>query len=209
MRQHAMRKEVVVALALLLATPAAADDLDKYRTPCDSGQTATVEAAITEAKSIAVQASTAIPPVNSVVGAKFKRWFGGPEGDSDDTVKAIYDEIVGLLDVNTFWCANRTNIGKEDTVAFVRRDASREIFIMGKFFFDAPTTGFDSQAGTLIHEASHQSTQARVIDSDVTGDGKKDYGVANAEQLARTRSQDARRTGDNIEYFAEDVAWSP
>lgn len=200
------RRMQATTFALLLANPVLADEFDVYRTPCDSEQTAVVQAAISEAKTIAAQASSAIPPINSDVGAKFKRWFGGPEGDSDETVKAIYDEIASLLEFNIFWCANRTNIGKEDTVAFVLRDSSREVFIMGAFFFDAPTSGFDSQAGSLVHEASHQSTQAEVLDRDVTGDGDPDYGTENAEQLARTRPEDARRTGDNLEYFAEDIA---
>lgn len=198
-----------VALALTFAMPAAADDYDQYRTACDAAQTAIVKAAIAEAKSLARQASAALPPVNSDTGGKFQRWFGGEEGDSDATLKAIYDEMATLLDVNVFWCANRTNISKPSTVAFVLRDSSREIFIMGQFFFKSPLSGFDSQAGTLVHEAAHQSTLANVADRDVTGDGKADYGIENAEQLARTRSADARRTGDNIEYFAEDIAYSP
>ena len=178
--------------------------------PATASSTAVVEAAVAQAKSLAAQASAAIPPLNSDVGAKFKRWFGGPEGNSDDTVKAIYDEVAAMLDINTFWCANRTNIGKEDTVAFVLRDSSREMFIMGAFFFDAPTSGFNSQAGSLVHEASHQSTQADVIDSDVTGDVRARLRhrqcKATSPHATRGCPPDWRRRS---EYFAEDVAYSP
>ena len=70
------------AALLLMSTQAAADEFDSYRTPCDGVSTAVVEVAVAQAKSLAAQASAAIPPLNSDVGAKFKRWFGGPEANS-------------------------------------------------------------------------------------------------------------------------------
>ena len=195
------------SLFVCISSPTSADGYDKFRTPCTPDQTLMVKATIAEAKSILTKTIQVLPPRNSTIGNKFRRWFGGREGESDDTLQKIYSEILSFIDAKIFWCANRTNVGREDTVAFVRKGSFFEIFIMGSFFFDAPNSGADSKAGTLIHEASHQATVARIVDSDVTGDGKPDYGISNAEQLARTRPDRARRTGDNLEYFAEDIAY--
>lgn len=195
------------ALSLGLATaPAAADKFDPYRVACQPAQEAVVEAALNEARAMLSAAGKSLPPVNSDVGAKFKRWFGVPEGGDDPLLKQMYAEIAGFLSIKTFWCPNKSIPDDLDpgALAFVPRGSFAEIFLESGFF-DLLDQGADSKGGTIVHEASHQSTVRATVDSDVTGDSKPDYGTANAEQLARTRPNDARRTGDNVEYFAEDV----
>ncbi|WP_211434628.1 M35 family metallo-endopeptidase, partial [Bradyrhizobium diazoefficiens] len=99
---------------------------------------------------------------------------------------------------------NRSRSAGPFHLAFVPKGSFTEIFFeVG--FFNLAKSGADSRGGTIVHEISHQSTFNPTVDSDVTGDGKPDYGVSNAEQLARARSNVARHTADNFEYFAEDV----
>lgn len=60
-------------------------------------------------------------------------------------------------------------------------------------FWNAPGTGTDSQAGTILHEHSHASAST----DDVGG-----YGQANCLRIAATTPDDAIRNADNYEYYA-------
>lgn len=182
-----------------------ADAFDEYRTACTAKQNSVVTTAIAQARSLLAAADRSLPPANTDIGIKFKRWFGGPEGDDDPKLKKAYAEVGGFLQMKNFWCVNKTIPGSiPGALAFVPKGSFIEIFLESGFFA-LPDSGADSKGGTIVHELSHQSTINPTIDSDVTGDGKPDYGIRNAEQLARSRPKDARRTGDNFEYFAEDV----
>ena len=185
-----------------------ADDWDQYRIPCTDENRAVIDEAMAEAEALALVALEALPPVNSETGAVFVRWFGGAEGESDPQVEAIYDEVQNFLFLQTVWCPNQNMSQPDHTLAWVPRDGGFEIFVEPSFFA-LPTADWDSQGGTILHEASHLATVASVVDSDVTGDRRPDYGLDDAEQLARTRPDLARRTANNLQYFAEDVAFAP
>ncbi|MDE3251081.1 MAG: peptidase M35, partial [Bacteroidota bacterium] len=60
-------------------------------------------------------------------------------------------------------------------------------------FWNAPATGTDSKAGTLVHEHSHASAGTE----DLGG-----YGRTNCQSLAATKPDDAIKNADNYEYFA-------
>jgi peptidyl-Lys metalloendopeptidase len=64
-----------------------------------------------------------------------------------------------------------------------------------KVFWQAPLTGTDSKAGTLIHEMSHFDVTAGTDDFV--------YGQSGAIQLAITNPDNASMNADNHEYFAE------
>lgn len=72
-----------------------------------------------------------------------------------------------------------------------------DVIVTETQFWTAPETGHNSQAGTLVHEASHM------------GPGAKDwrYGTDRCEELARTDPPLAANNADSIEYFVEE--WSP
>lgn len=50
-----------------------------------------------------------------------------------------------------------TSVFSSDTYAYVYPDTFGYIYLCGAFW-DAPATGTDSKAGTLIHESSHFTT---------------------------------------------------
>ncbi len=206
-----MKKIMMMLLVSVLANPAFANPAyDPYRTDCTADQLTKINVAITKARTLLVGASSAIPPINSTQGEIFKRWFGGPEGDTDPVVKNVYDGIVAQLIFSKFWCPLPANFpgDKRDpgTFAWVPADASAEIFLE-QLFFNSPTTGADSQAGTIIHELAHNSSIASIVDTDRNSDGKNDYGTKNAKLLASASPAGARRTADNMQYFAEDIAF--
>lgn len=192
-------------LLLISASAAQSDDFNSYRVPCDATQELMAAAAVKEAKAILLKAIGNLPPSNSDTGAKFKRWFGGKEGDDDPVIRKVYVEVEGFLKFKTYWCPNKTMPGDAGALAFVPVGSFSEIFLEAGFF-DLLDKGANSRGGTIIHEASHQATSASIVDTDVTGDGKPDYSIADAEQLAKTQPKKARRTANNLEYFAEDLA---
>ena len=199
------------AVAFLLAPHLAfADAFDKYRIACNAQQTAELEAAVKNAVDLAQKASAKLPPVNSTGGARFKRWFGGKEGDYDPVIKSVYDEMQFLLLFKTFWCLPPNSTTPEawiHTNAFVLRGGVGEIFVLSNFF-QLPTTGTASRGGTIVHESAHQSTRRKIVDDDINGDGINDYGWANAEKRASQFPDWARNNSDNYKYFAEDVVYS-
>jgi len=193
----------------LWAGGAVADDYDDYRVACTAAEETAARTAIVRAREIVGAALDALPPVNSEGGARFQRWFGGADSEYDAAVRDVYAGILVSLSFSSIWCPNTTLPDPyidSGTWAFVLGDAVGEMFLMSPFF-GLGTSGADSRAGVIIHEASHLSTVANVVDSDVTGDNKADYGIDNAEQLARVDAYRARRTADNYQYFAEDLAF--
>ena len=200
---------VLVGFALT-AQPALADDFDRFRKPCDAQQSAVVNTAVAEANRIVNVAIRELPPVSSTIGSKFERWFGAQDAASHVKVKSILAGIPASLVFSQVWCPDRNmtlpNSG-QGSYAWVPQGAVAELFLEEKFFNVAPPTGTDSQSGTIVHEVAHLSTTANVVDSDVTGDGVPDYGILDAEQLARTRPNLAQRTANNLEYFVEDLAY--
>jgi peptidyl-Lys metalloendopeptidase len=93
-----------------------------------------------------------------------------------------------------FLCAVSTTIKLGDVYAYVRPDNAFAI-VLGYFFFQAPSDGFNSQFGVLIHEMSHF----------VLAGATKDivYGLNGARNLASTNPSAARKNADNYEYFVE------
>ncbi|PBC21264.1 hypothetical protein CK226_20745 [Mesorhizobium sp. WSM4311] len=203
--RNSLRLAGVAGLLCMAATTARSDAFDAYRVACDAGQNAIASAAVVEARSMLSDTINSLPTTNSASGAKFKRWFGGNEGDDDPVLKQVSEEVLGFMVFQSYWCPNKTMPDDDPgTLAFVPKGGFSEIFLESGFF-DLSDKGADSRGGTIVHEASHQATSATIVDTDVTGDGKPDYTIADAEQLARTEPQKARRTANNLEYFAEDI----
>lgn len=97
---------IQVPVLISLATPhaALADGYDKYRIKCSSSELTALSDAVAKAKDLASGASAELPPKESTGGARFKKWFGGPEGDYDAVVKTVYDEMALNLIFQNFWC---------------------------------------------------------------------------------------------------------
>ncbi|MEP3639044.1 MAG: M35 family metallo-endopeptidase [Rhizobiaceae bacterium] len=200
----------ILLCILLMTTPAHADQYDKYRVECTADQISAIQAATATAKTMLQKAAAAIPPNNSTTGQAFQRWFGGAVGDTDPIIKSLYEDLQTRMSFSAFWCPPPASFGgggrHPNIFAWVPSDAQTEIFLE-QLFFESTTTGVDSQAGTIIHELSHNSTVANFVDSDHDGDGTDDYGMANAVKLATKNPGVARRTSDNLQYFAEDLMW--
>ncbi|KAG8685920.1 hypothetical protein FRC08_012841, partial [Ceratobasidium sp. 394] len=82
------------------------------------------------------------------------------------------------------------------TFAYVNRGEDSELINLCPRFFTALTTGYNSQAGTLVHEASHLMARTRDVK----------YGVENCTKLALEDPGAAVNNADSYEYLTE-TAW--
>ena len=83
---------------------------------------------------------------------------------------------------------------KQKYYAYVYPNQPYNIYVCS-VFWQAPMTGTDSKAGTLIHEMSHFTV--------VAGTDDYVYGQTGAKNLAITNPDNAVINADNHEYFAE------
>jgi hypothetical protein len=119
------------------STPALAAKYDEFRIACDSGALGALQTAIANASKLAKSASASLPPIESMAGTRFKRWFGGAEGDYDPIVKQVYDEMGVTLIFQKFWCLPPNSDTPDElfhTNAFIIKGTVGEIFVTSNFF---------------------------------------------------------------------------
>jgi peptidyl-Lys metalloendopeptidase len=68
------------------------------------------------------------------------------------------------------------------------------VYLCGAFW-NAPTTGSDSKAGTIVHESSHFTKNG--------GTDDYAYGEQDCQALAKNNQNQAINNADSHEYFAE------
>ncbi len=122
---------------------------------------------------------------------RYVEWFGVFDSSRYNIVA---DHFVAIDDA---WVNAGVNFDckcKQPYYAYVYPDKPYYIYLC-KVFWQAPLTGTDSQAGTLIHEMSHFNVVAQTDDYV--------YGQTGAINLAITNPAQAIMNADNHEYFAE------
>lgn len=82
---------------------------------------------------------------------------------------------------------------EESTFGYVRSAEAENNIYLGGAFWVARNKGFDSSAGTIVHELSHRLA------------GTKDhvYGQSGAKEKAENKPDEAAENADNWEYLAE------
>lgn len=126
-------------------------------------------------------------------GPRYTTWFGTPTSTRTNTAKQHFTAIDAALDQSNGEV--KINCGcNQSYYAYVYPTRPYEIFVC-RAFWNAPLTGTDSKAGTLIHETSHFNV--------VAGTDDVVYGQAGAKNLALTDPDGALNNADSHEYFAE------
>ena len=135
--------------------------------------------------------------LTGTVGPRYTTWFGTYTSTRYNTAKTHFVAISDAMDNAgvTFDCKC-----KQPYYAYVYPDRPYFIYLC-KVFWQAPPTGTDSQAGTLIHEMSHFNVVASTDDFV--------YGQTGAKDLAITDPDKAVNNADNHEYFAENTPALP
>jgi peptidyl-Lys metalloendopeptidase len=124
-------------------------------------------------------------------GSRYITWFGVFDTSRYDKVRSNFVAIYNAFETAgiNFDCKC-----KQPYYAYVYPNDPYNIYLC-KVFWQAPPTGTDSQAGTLIHEMSHFNVVAST--DDVI------YGKTGSMQLAIDNPDDAIKNADSHEYFAE------
>jgi peptidyl-Lys metalloendopeptidase len=122
---------------------------------------------------------------------RYLEWFGAYTLTRHTTVTDHFNKITSAFVGAgiTFDCKCKQNY-----YAYVYPNRPYNIYLC-KVFWQAPATGTDSKAGTLIHEMSHFDV--------VAGTDDFVYGQTGARNLADTSPDQAIMNADNHEYFAE------
>ncbi|KAI1783151.1 peptidyl-Lys metalloendopeptidase [Ganoderma leucocontextum] len=130
---------------------------------------------------------------NSASSARYTTWFGTYTDPHHSTVQDHFGKI-SSNDFASF--SYDCTCTRENTYAYVYADKFGTVYLCGAFW-RAPPTGTDSKAGTLVHEASHFTTNG----------GTKDYayGQSAAKSLAQSDTDKAVFNADSHEYFAENT----
>jgi peptidyl-Lys metalloendopeptidase len=125
--------------------------------------------------------------------ARYVEWFGAFTTSRYNTVKTHFTAISNAFDTAgiTFDCKCKQNY-----YAYVYPNQPYNIYLC-RVFWQAPLSGTDSKAGTLIHEMSHFNV--------VAGTDDVVYGQTAARNLADTDPNAAITNADSHEYFAENT----
>ncbi|MFC5570611.1 M35 family metallo-endopeptidase [Lysobacter yangpyeongensis] len=126
-------------------------------------------------------------------GPRYTTWFGAYTSSRWSTAGQHFAAIDSAIDQNAGQV--KINCGcNQSYYAYVYPTRPYEIFVC-RAFWNAPLTGTDSKAGTLIHEMSHFNV--------VAGTDDHVYGQSGAKSLAISDPASALDNADNHEYFAE------
>ena len=159
-----------------------------------------IEQALTDARSMLRTSIDDLDTWDASTQARFEKWFGTTDPAARDSMRdRLQKELdhMDSLDVTNF---RRAEAGNDDCFAYVYHDREDTVYL-GSLWNDAPATGADSKAGTLVHELSHFDSAGHSSDRDSSG--ALVYGQAASRQLALTDPATAQNHADNIEYFVE------
>jgi peptidyl-Lys metalloendopeptidase len=171
---------------------------NKYLTPsyvsCSTTRQSTLVSALSNAQTIATRARdylNNLPSTSRSTDTAYKTWFGAYTSSRYSTVQSHYNNITSAF-VNqrfTFYCDCT-----DSSYAYVFANQPYRVHLCNAFW-NAPMTGIDSKAGTLVHETSHFTV--------VAGTQDYAYGTTACKNLAISNPDRAINNADSHEYFAE------
>ncbi|QQS46550.1 MAG: hypothetical protein IPM66_22055 [Acidobacteriota bacterium] len=129
---------------------------------------------------------------------EYEKWFGISDGPYYSKVVRVYTNIRAALGGIVTWylrpdISRRTGSIIPDTLAYVYPGGPIGIYLPD-LFFTLPAVGENSQAGTIVHELSHE----------VANTDDHAYGTDAAKELALIHPPTrAINNADNYEYFVE------
>lgn len=134
----------------------------------------------------------------------YQTWFGVFSQDRYQRVRAVLDGVRFKLNSgNTLTARCRTNpvdpCDSADVIAatYVNARGDIEAWFCTAFFALPPRVGFDTQAGSVVHELTHSIGHT----ADIPGG----YGPVGARDLATDHPDQAVENADNYEYYEEQM----
>ncbi|SDF82142.1 peptidyl-Lys metalloendopeptidase [Lentzea fradiae] len=166
---------------------------DPHFIGCTSDQQKAVVSAAEAANGYVTEANTYLKKVSGNT-PRYTAWFGQYSANR----KAFVQTVFTNLSHNDFMSMvyDCTTCPYPDVHAYVYPDRFGVIYLC-RVFWQSEPTGTDSQAGTLVHEATHFRVNG--------GSQDIEYGQDDCLELARTNPDRAVVNADNYEYFAENT----
>ncbi|KAF8740052.1 hypothetical protein AX14_008960 [Amanita brunnescens Koide BX004] len=157
---------------------------------CSSSQESEITSAILTATQYAKKAFNYLQAHLSGT-PRYATWFGDFTDERRDAVISHFAHIHGN-DFSSF--TYDCTCSDPGVFAYVKPEEFGDIHLCDAFW-QAPTSGTDSKAGTLIHAASFFTLNGGTLD--------EAYGQEAAEELAHDSPSEAVNNADSHEYFAE------
>jgi len=160
---------------------------------CSPDQQTLVASAAAAANTMSDDAVSYLAGVPSAT-ARYTTWFGTVSAARWDTAATHFRAIADAFDYQSLKvdCSCK----KKNVYAYVYPNRPYTIYVCGAFW-QAPMSGKDSKAGTLVHEMSHFDVTAQTDDWA--------YGQTACKSLAQTDPAKALDNADSHEYFAENA----
>ncbi|KAH9486376.1 Peptidyl-Lys metalloendopeptidase [Psilocybe cubensis] len=158
---------------------------------CSSSRQSLLNTAIASAETYA---SNSYSYLNSLTtgSPRYTTWFGAYTSARRSTVLSHFN----LINANDFSTFTYDCSCTDSAYAYVYPGTFGKIYLCSAFW-NAPNTGTDSKAGTIIHEASHFTRNG--------GTDDYAYGHSAAKSLATSNPARAVMNADSHEYFAENT----
>ena len=165
-------------------------------TDCDNSRIAKIQDAIVQATNIASESYSYLVGGSSS-SQRYAEWFGAYSSGRWNTVEGNFRDIRDAFQNESlaFDCGC-----KQRYYAYVYSNDPYTIYLC-RVFWNAPLTGTDSKAGTLVHEMSHFNV--------VAGTDDVVYGQSGCRNLADSDPNQAIQNADSHEYFAENTPYLP
>ncbi|KAF8682673.1 peptidyl-Lys metalloendopeptidase [Rhizoctonia solani] len=160
---------------------------------CSSTRQSQIASAVTAANNYVSGANTYLASVTSTASKpRYTTWFGTYNANRLSTVRSHFSLIGTDASSTTYDCSTCTM----NAYAYVYANQPGRVYLCSAFW-NAPLTGTDSKAGTIVHEQSHFTVNG--------GTDDYVYGQSGAKSLAISNPAQAIMNADNHEYFVENT----
>lgn len=160
-------------------------------TGCSSSRITALTQAYAASRTMAASALAYLTNTTPSATTRYTTWFGAFTASRWSTARSHFSAISQRLSNEVADCTCT-----DSAYAYVYPGQPYKIYLCNAFW-NAPLTGTDSRAGTLIHEMSHFNV--------VAGTNDNAYGQSACRNLARTSPTRALDNADSHEYFAENT----
>lgn len=163
-------------------------------TSCSDSQKSTVKQALADAEKGAQTALDNLQKNTCSNNGNYTTWFGTCDATSYQTVTNKVSAIQTALSTKTmtFNCAPSNCSG--GTIAYVYKHSPYTVYLCSPYW-NHGNTGYDTKAGTIVHEVSHFAVVADTSDYA--------YGTTACKKLATSDPSKAIANADSYEYFGE------
>jgi peptidyl-Lys metalloendopeptidase len=188
----------LMALCCILFPSIANADVEEQKQACTSQQSSDLDDAFKAAKKGLLKTIDSIKSPNANDESRLINWFGVGTPADIKSVLGVYETALTLSAISTYWCPKNSIpdlVWDVGDIAAVHPAAPGAMFFTPDFFAQSKT-GTDSRQGTIIHELSHLSGATLKPET---------YKPGPAKNLALSNPANARKNGDNFQYYYENA----